>query len=59
MKQEIKLVVKIARANNSLALQWNGRYYQNKTLDLMAGDLMFAFTELRGDPTPHQKWSGP
>ena len=63
MKQEIELVVKFARADNSLAIQWNGRYYQNKILDFVAGDLVFAFTKLRGDPTPHPKlrlkWSGP
>ena len=29
MKQEIELVVKIARGNSSLAILRNGRYYQN------------------------------
>ena len=63
MKQEIKLVVKIARENSSLAIQRNGRYYQNQILDSVVGDLVFAFTELQGDPTLHWKlrlkWSGP
>ena len=46
MKQEIELIVKIARGNSSLAIQRNGPYYQNKTLDFIAGDLVFEFTEL-------------
>ena len=46
MMQEIELVVKIARKNSSLAIQRNGRYYQNLALDFSVGNLVFAFTNL-------------
>ena len=55
MMQEIELVVKIACENSSLAIQRNGRYYQNWALAFSVGDLVFTFTELQGDPTLHWK----
>ena len=56
MKQEIELVVKITHENSSLAIQRNGRYYQNHILDFKIGDLVFAITKLWWDPTPEMEW---
>ena len=63
LRREMQAVIRVVTAKQKLAVDRNTKYYTGLTQQLMPGDLVFAFTERKGDPTPHRKlklkWAGP
>ena len=63
LRREMQLLMKTATDQQKLAVDRNKKYYSGLTQTFSPGDLVFAFTERKGDPTPHRKlklkWAGP
>ena len=63
LRREMQAVIRVVTAKQKLAVDRNTKYYTGLTQQLEPGDLVFAFTERKGDPTPHRKlklkWAGP
>ena len=59
----MQLLMKTAADQQKLAIDRNAKYYSGLTQQFLPGALVFAFTERKGDPTPHRKlklkWAGP
>jgi hypothetical protein len=55
LRREMQLIMKTATAQQKLAVDRNAKYYLGLTQQFLPGDLVFAFTERKGDPTPHRK----
>ena len=50
----MQLLMKTATDQQKLAIDRNAKYYSGLTQRFSPGDLVFAFTERKGDPTPHR-----
>ena len=63
LRREMQAVIRVVTAKQKLAIDRNTKYYTGLTQQLVPGDLVFAFIERKGDPTPHRKlklkWAGP
>ena len=63
LRREMQVLMKTAADQQRLAVDRNTKYYLGLTQRFCPGDLVFAFTERKGDPTPHRKlklkWAGP
>ena len=63
LHREMQVLVRAADDQQKLAIDRNTKFYSGLTQHFLPGDLVFAFTERKGDPTPHRKlklkWAGP
>lgn len=63
LRREMQAIIQTATDQQKLAVDRNTKYYTGLTQQFLPGDLVFAFTERKGDPTPHRKlrlkWAGP
>jgi len=63
LRREMQAIIRTAKDQQQLANDRNAKYYSGLTQQFLPGDLVFAFTERKGDPTPHRKlklkWAGP
>ena len=63
LRREMQAIVRTATDQQKLAVDRNTKYYAGLTQHYLPGDLVFAFTERQGEPTPpatlRPTWAGP